>query len=228
VAEALKQAPVPGEILTKAEPLIKALLPTVKAGELDLGASLVGPDKDDKYTLVGALKLVDGKKVEEVIKETAKKELPPEASDLFKFDEEKLPGGAKVHRVAIADKLEENGKKVFGKSDLYLTFRDDLLIVAMGPGAKDALKTAVASKPADVGVFRAQVHMARVAPLVGDNAEELAAAKTAAEKVFGKGGSKADVLKFSVDGGDSLKIRITAQGKAIQFLAEVGAGKKDQ
>jgi hypothetical protein len=228
VAEALKQAPVPGEILTKADPLIKALLPTVKAGELDVGFSLVGPDKDNKYTLVGALKLIDGKKVEEVIKETAKKELPPEASDLFKFDEDSLPGGAKVHRVAIADKLEENAKKVFGKSDLYLTFRDDLLIVAMGPGAKDALKTAVASKRADVGVFRAQVHMSRVAPLVGDNAEELAAAKTAAEKVFGKGGSKADVLKFSIDGGDSLKIRITAQGKAIQFLAEVGAGKKDQ
>ena len=54
VAEALKQARIPGEILTKAEPLIKALLPTVKAGELDLGVSLVGPDKDDKYTLVGA------------------------------------------------------------------------------------------------------------------------------------------------------------------------------
>ena len=37
VAEALKPAPVPGEVLTKAEPLLKALLPTVKAGELDLG-----------------------------------------------------------------------------------------------------------------------------------------------------------------------------------------------
>jgi hypothetical protein len=86
----------------------------------------------------------------------------------------------------------------------------------------------VASKPADVGVFRAQVHMSRIAPLAGDNAQELAAARAAAEKVFGKGGGKADVLKVSIDGGDSLKIKITAQGKAIQFLAEVGAGKKEQ
>src|SRR5262249_48478372 len=105
---------------------------------------------------------------------------------------------------------------------------DDLLVAAIGPGAKDALKKAIASKPADVGVFRAQMHMARIAPLAGDNAEELAKAKAAAEKGFGKGGSKADMLKLSVDGGDSLKIKITAQGKAIQFLAEVGAGKKDQ
>ena len=94
VAQALKQAPVPGEVLTKAEPLIKALMPTVKAGELDAGFALVGPDKNDKYTLVAGMKVVDGKKLEEVIKETIKKELPPEASDLFKLDEETLPGGS--------------------------------------------------------------------------------------------------------------------------------------
>jgi hypothetical protein len=71
--------------------------------------------------------------------------------------------------------------------------------------------------------------LSRVAPLAGDNAEELAAAKKAAEKVFGKGGSKADQIKFSIDGGDSLKLKLSAQGKAIQFLVEVGteeAGKK--
>ena len=231
LAQALKQAPVPGDILTKADPLIKALLPTVKAGELDLGAALVGPDKNDKYTLIAGLKVVDGKKLEGVIKDTVKKELPPEASDLFKLDEESLPGGAKLHRVAVGDKLDEKGKKVFGPSDLYLTFRDDLLVVAIGPGAKDALKAAVVSKPVDVGVFRTQVHLSRVAPIMGENAEELAAAKAAAEKVFGKGGGQADVVKFSIDGGDSLKVKLSAQGKAIQFLAEVGAAaekKKDQ
>jgi hypothetical protein len=163
-----------------------------------------------------------------VIKETIKKELPPEASDLFKLDEETLPGGVKLHRLAVADKADENARKVFGKSDAYLAFRDDLLVAAMGPAAKDAVKKAIASKPADVGVFRAQVALSRIAPLVGENAQELSAAKAAAEKVFGKGGSKADVLKFSIDGGDSLKIKMSAQGKAIQFLAELGVGKKDQ
>jgi hypothetical protein len=171
---------------------------------------------------------VDGKKLEGVIKETIKKELPPEASDLFKLDEETLPGGAKLHRVAVADKLDENVRKAFGKSDLYLSFRDDLLVLTMGPNAKEAIKKAVASKPADVGVFRVQASLARIAPMIGENAQELSAAKKAAEKVFGKGGSKADVVKFSIDGGDSLKVKVSAQGKAIQFLAEMGAGKKDE
>lgn len=226
VAGGFKQAEIPGEILTKIEPLLKALTPTMKAGELDFGAALVGPGKDDKYTLIAGLKLADGKKVEEVVKQTVQKEAPPEISGLFKFDEESLAGGAKLHRVALADEIQKdaNATKIFGKSDAYLTFRDDLLVVAIGPDAKALLTKAIGSKPADVGVFRTQVHLSRIAPLLGDDAEKLAAAKAAAEKVFGKGGSKADVIKFSIDGGDSLKVKISAQGKAIQFLAEVGTG----
>lgn len=226
VAGGFKNAEIPGEILTKLEPVLKALAPTMKAGELDLGAALVGPGKDDKYTLIAGLKLADGKKVEEVVKQTVQKEAPPEISGLFKFDEETLPGGAKLHRAALAGEIQKdaNAAKVFGKSDVYLTFRDDLMVVAVGPDAKALLTKAVQSKPADVGVFRLQVSTSRIAALVGDNAEQLAAAKAAAEKVFGKGGSKADVIKFSIDGGDSLKIKIAAQGKAIQFLSEVGAG----
>ncbi|HEX3148311.1 MAG TPA: hypothetical protein VHR66_09530 [Gemmataceae bacterium] len=228
-AELLKQVNVPGEILTKAEPLIKALLPTVKAGEIDVGVSLMGPDKNDKYTGIAGLKLVDGKKVEEAIKTLVKNELPPEVSGLIQLDAEKLAGGSMLHIVKVGDQLDENGQKVFGKSDIYLSFRDDLLVIAMGPDAKKALNKAIASKPADVGVLHAQVNLARIVPLMGENnAKELEAAKKAADKIFGKGtGAKADMLKFSIDGGDTLKIKLAAQGKAIQFLAEMAGAKKD-
>jgi hypothetical protein len=227
-AELLKQANIPGDILTKAEPLIKALLPTIKAGELDLGVALMGPDKNDKYTAVAGLKLVDGKKLEGVIKDVVKKDLPPEASGLVQLDAEKLDGGAMLHTIKVADLLDENAQKVFGKSDMYLTFRDDLLVLAVGPDAKAAIQRAVASKPADVGILRAQVSLARVVPIMGENAQELAAARKAAEKVFGKAtGSKADAVRFSIDGGDSLKVKIAIQGKAIQFLAEVAGAKKE-
>jgi hypothetical protein len=224
-----KQGKIPAEIQTKAEPLVHALLPTVKAGELDLGMAMIGPDKDEHYTVVGGLKLVDGRKVEAAIKETVKKELPPEFAALVQFDAEKLAGGASLHVVKIADQIDEKGQKVLGKSDLYLAFRDDLLVLAVGPNAKDAIQRAIASQPADVGVLNFQVSLSRIVPIMGDNAQELAAAKAAAEKVFGKGGSQADTIRFSIEGGESLKIKAAAKGKAIRFLAEVGANeKKDQ
>ena len=52
--------------------------------------------------------------------------------------------------------------------------------------------------------------------------------KAAAEKVFGKGGSKADVIRFSIDGGDSLKVKLIGpgQGDPVPGRGRRGAQKK--
>jgi hypothetical protein len=223
-----KQGNIPGEIQTKAEPIIKAVLPTVKAGELDLGLAMVGPDQSDKYTIIGGLKVVDGKKIEDAVRDLVKKELPPEISDLIQLDAEKLDGGATLHTVKTSAFIDEKGEKVIGKSDLHVVFKDNMILAAIGPRAKELLKKAVAGKPADVGVTQVAVSLSRIVPILGDNAEQLAAAKKAAEKVFGKGASKADEIRFSIDGGDRLKVKLMAKGKAIAFLVEMGLHAKDQ
>jgi hypothetical protein len=223
-----KQGNIPGEIQTKAEPLIKAVLPTVKAGELDLGLAMVGPDQSDKYTVIAGLKVVDGKKIEDAVRDIVKKELPPEFSDLIQLNAEKLDGGATLHTVKTSAFIDEKGEKVIGKSDLHVVFKDNMILAAIGPRAKELLKKAVAGKPADVGVAQVSVSLSRIVPILGENAEQLAAAKKAAEKVFGKGASKADEIRFSIDGGDSLKVKLMAKGKAIAFLVEMGLHSKDQ
>lgn len=223
-----KQGNIPGEIQAKAEPLIKAVLPTVKAGELDLGISMVGPDQSDRYTLIAGLKVVEGKKIEDAVRDIVKKELPPEISALIQLDAEKLDGGATLHTVKTSDFIDEKTEKVVGKNDLHVVFKDNMILAAIGPRAKELLKKAVASQPADVGVAQVSVALSRIVPIIGDNAEQLATAKKAAEKVFGKGASKADEIRFSIDGGESLKIKLMAKGKAIAFLVELGLGSKDQ
>jgi hypothetical protein len=223
-----KQGNIPGEIQTKAEPLIKALLPTVKAGDLDLGIAMIGPDQSEKYTLVAGIKVVDGKKIEDAVRDLVKKELPPEISALIQLDAEKLDGDVMMHTVKTADFMDANGEKVVGKSDLHVVFKDNMILAAIGPRAKEVLKKAVASKPADVGVAQFGVKLSRIVPILGDNAQQLAAAKKAAEKVFGKGAGKADEIRFSVEGGESLKIKLMAKGKAIAFLVEMGLKAKDQ
>jgi hypothetical protein len=223
-----KQGNIPGEFQTKAEPLVKAVLPTVKAGELDLGVAMVGPDRNDQFTLIAGLKVVEGKKIEDAVRNIVKKELPPEISAMIQLDAEKMDGGVMLHTLKVADQIDEKGQKVIGKSDLHICFRDDLILAAIGPRSKEVLKTALAAKPADVGVARISVSLARIVPIIGDTAQELSAAKKAAEKIFGKGASKADEIRFSIDGGESLKIKLMAKGKAIAFLVELGVTAKDQ
>jgi hypothetical protein len=221
---AKKEANAPGEIQTKAEPLLKALTPSLKAGDLDVGVAMHGPTKDDLYTVVFGLKLAEGKKVEEAIK-TLVKDLPPEFGALIKFDAEKLSGGAGLHVIQMGMHVDEKMAKVFGKSDAYLAFRDDLLVLALGPQGKEAVTKAVASKPADVGVTQFKMQVGRLAAIAGDTADELAAAKAAAKKIFGDKPTN-DALAFAITGGESLKIKLSIQAKAIQFLAETAAAKK--
>lgn len=221
IKEAKKQAKAPGEVEEKLQPLLDALIPTAKAGELDAGVSVVGPNKDGQLTTLFAAKVADGKKIEAAIKKVAK-DAPPEVANVLMLDAEKLDGGAMLHVLKVGDFVPENVQKSFGKSDVYLTFRDDLVIVAFGPDGKAAIKKAVASKPADVGVFKMEVALARFVPAVAESAEKAAEAKKAAKKIFGDS-TKADTVKISIEGGESLKIKIAAQGKALQFLAAIGA-----
>lgn len=224
---AKKEGNVPGEIQTKAEPLIKALTPSLKAGELDAGISLLGPDKEDHYTAVIGLKLTGGKKVEDAIRELVKKELPPEFSGFFALDAEDLSGGSKLHIIRVNNVLDDKMKKVLGKNDAYLSFRDDLLVLAIGPQGKEAVTKAIASKPADVGVMKLDVSMSRIAPLAAEAEGQAAAAKAAAKKIFAGKPATNDKLSVSILGGESMKVRIALQGKAIKFLAESGMGKND-
>ena len=152
--------------------------------------------------------------------------LAPDPQPLVRVDE---PGKRRrlPHRPGMLAFIDEKGQKVVGKSDLHVVFTNKMLLVAIGPQSKHVLQKAVNSKPADVGVAQFSVALARIVPILDDNAEQLAAAKKAAEKVFGKGASKADEIRFSIDGGESLKIKLMAKGKAIAFLVELGLNARE-
>ncbi len=226
IKEAKKKAKAPGEVEEKLQPLIDALLPTAKAGELDAGLSILGPNKDGKLTALFAVKVAEGKKIEAAIKDAAK-DAPPEVGNFLMLDAEKLDGGAMLHVLKIGDFVPEEAQKSFGKSDVYLTFRDDLAIVAFGVDGKAAIKKAVASKAVDAGVFKMEVALAKLVPAVAESAKEAAATKKLAEKIFGDS-KKSDTIKVSIEGGDSLKIKIAAQGKALKFLAAMGEARKNK
>jgi len=200
------------------EPLLKALAPSLKSGELDAGVALHGPDKGDHYTAVLGLKLAEGKKVEDAFRDLVKKkQLPPELAGLVVLDAERSNGTA-FHLIKVSEHLDEQAHNVFGKSDAYLSFRGDMLVVGFGPQGKEAVQKALSSAPADVGVVRFKVPAARLAT------------KEQVKKVFGDQAPARDAIEFAITGGDSLKVKIGVQGNAVRLLAEIFAaerGKKD-
>ena len=67
----------------------------------------------------------------------------------------------------------------------------------------------------------------RITPLKKDAPPE---AVKLAEKVFGSDAKGSDSLWLTVEGGSTLKLRLSMKGKAIQFFSQVseaGKSKKD-
>ena len=212
------------EVLT---PVVKSLAPTLKAGEIDVGVGAFGPNKDGLYTVLLGLKLAEGLKVEEQVKTLVKLLTDNNVPNVerVKLDADKA-GGVALHKFEVGDMVPQNLVTFLGKSDAWLAFRDDLLVVAVGPDAKEAVKKAAAAKPStSPKLMELEVSVAKLAGLLGDTPEEKKASAAAALKVFGKE-PKGDVVNVTLAGGDTLSLKISAKAKLVEFLGEMGKGQK--
>jgi hypothetical protein len=207
----------------EAEKLFKALEPTVKAGAIDLGFSLRGPNANQHYTAVGGVRLQDGLAVEKVLRDAIAK-LPAGDRDKIKLDAETV-GATKVHQIEIpANSLDRGARKLVGDSPaFYVAFRNDAAFAALGDAALAALKEALAAKPKAGPVVQFEVSLKRLAQVL---AQDNPKAGPAAEAAFGSGSGK-DRIVFTVEGGNALKIRFTMKAAVVKFIAET-QGKKDE
>ena len=194
-----------------AEALVKAVLPTLKAGELDAGFTLDGPGPKGFYAVVVGLKVRDGDDIEKAVKDALKK-APEKDREKVKLDVDKA-GGVNIHSVVPDEKEDENTTKMLGKdTTVYFAFREDAILLAHGEGALDALKEALTSKPKGGAVARLEVSMSRLS--AGANSQ-FPGAGDAAKKAFKDG--KKDKVRFAVEGGKALTVKLSMDAPVVTF-----------
>ncbi len=212
---------IPADAREILNPLITALVPTLKSGDIDGGLTLVGPTAESKYTVVGAVKVAEGKNIEQAIKDVVAK-LPDAFKTFFELNAD-TAGTVNLHTVKIKDQADEKLKRVVGDSDLWLALRDDVLVYAIGPNAKEMLKSALKATPTTGSVVRMEVSVARLVALA--DTQDAAAAKKAASQIFGND-TTGDTVSLTVDGGDGLRSKFVVKGKVIRFAAAMDKAKK--
>ncbi len=197
-----------------AEALVKALLPTLKAGELDAGFDLRGPGAKDLYTLVIGVKVKEGGEIEKLVR-NAIKSLPEKDQKKVEFDTVKA-GDVSIHRFTPdAAAAEENSKRMFGDNpEVYFAFRDDALLAAIGSDGLAALKEVLAAKPKAGATFQMEASLSRFEALL---AKDVPAAPDAAKKAFKDG--KKDKVRFALEGGKALTIKISMDAPVVTFSA---------
>jgi hypothetical protein len=207
-----------------AEKLYNAILPTLKAGELDAAVELRGPTENKHYAAIAALKLKDGRKLDKVLRDL-REQVPQPERDKIKLDAESA-GSVKIHRLDVQQQFDEQAKKLFGDNPIYIAVRDDALLLTGGEGGLTLLKNSLTSKSGIMPPFKLNLSIARLAPLMG--AKQKADMNAVARKAFGSTGKNNDTIQFSAEGGRTAKIRLDIKADVIKFFSLLDKANKGE
>jgi hypothetical protein len=201
-----------------AEPFMKALIPTAKMGVFDGGACLRGPDSSGHYTAIGALKLQDGKALEQSLKTVLQdKKISKDLKATVTFDVETV-GDVHIHKL-VPEKVDEKSKALLGDEAIYYAVRDDAFIGVAGSGALDAMKAAISASPAPGKLVRIDLAMSKLAPII---AADRKMDPEKLKKAFKPG---EDTIRISLEGGKVLKANAELKLQLLKSFVAIDQSK---
>lgn len=219
VEDGLKEAikDVPADQKELAEAAIAAIKPTLAAGELDAAIGLHGPDAKGRYQLIAALGVKEGKKIETFAKDTVKAFGAFVENDVeFKFDVETV-GDFKLHKIVLKNE-DEKFEKTFGTKNIWLATSDTCVALSIEEDGA-TLKKGLKAKPVPAAMLSGEVSVSKILPLAEMDLkpDEI---KAIVKDAFGnESPTGKDTIRFAVEGGDKLAMKITVKGKAIKLFA---------
>jgi hypothetical protein len=201
-----------------AEKVLKAIEPTLLKSEvIDVGAVLRGPMADGRYVIIAGLKVQEGQKIEQMIRDVIK-EIPPRERDRIKLDNQRI-AGTSVHLIQ-PEQADEHAKKLFGNTDIHLAIRPEVVLVTVGQHGPAAMKEALdqLGKPAasDAAPIQIEVSLSKILPLSPENREQL---MEAAKKAFAGADKDHDKVRLSLQGGETLRLRLEADAAILKLAA---------
>jgi hypothetical protein len=206
------------------ERFFKALAPTVKAGELDMINELFGPGKDQHYTSLSGVKVVEGKEIEDALRAIVAI-LPPQVKESVKLDAE-TAGDAKIHRLDLQAQYDPGAQQIIGSNPIYVTIRPNMILVSTGPDGLKVIKSAMGAQPAAGPLFQLHMSMARLAPAFGKMAATRGD-KNAAEYIEKAGkeafpeGKAEDEVRVTIEAGEQLRTKVAVKAPVLMFLGKL-------
>lgn len=205
----------------QSEKFLNALLPTLKAGELDAGFRISGPSGGQNYDLIMGFKIKDGNAIEKELRALLQT-LAPRDRALFQLDAAKA-GALAIHRIDINKSGDANLKKLLGDNPAYLAIGTDALWLAFGPKGLEMLKSETMSAAGTAPQLQLGLSASRLSGLIAttDPQKQKTYAK-AAEETARDGSLGKDKLSLVIQGGDTLTLRVRFNADFLRFAAKYG------
>ena len=118
--------------------------------------------------------------------------------------------------------MDQKAKDLLGDGPMYVAFRSDAVYFAAGDNAIPSLKEAIMAKASGVPAFQMEMALSRFAAAAGKADKDFA---DAAKAAFGNTSQPNDKVRFTLEGGSSLRLRLSLKGDALRFFAEFGKRK---
>jgi hypothetical protein len=180
----------------------------------DFGFDWRGPTAAGHYTLIGGMRLVDGDKIEDLVKETVAK-IPEKERAQIKLDASSI-GEVKVHKLDVASKFDKNGKQLLGDNPIYIAFRKDAVLVVLGENGLATLEEAIKAAPGTAPLASGRLNLKNLVPLMKDEPQ----AAEFAKRTFTKAGDDAVIMK--AEGGEAVSVHVELKAAVVKFLAAMG------
>lgn len=203
-----------------AKKLFSSIVPTLKAGVLDLHLAAGSAAATGKYNVVAGLGVENGLGIENAVKFTVG-QIPAADRGNIRLDVAKLDN-MNVHQLKL-DQLDRAGQRLFGTdASAWAAFAPSAMMLGVGGDGATSFRGLAAgntAKPAPLLLVEGSV--ARMTPLADD-----ARARTVADRVFGQAPDGTDRFRVSLEGGPRLELKASVKGLVLKYFKQLEDMKK--
>jgi hypothetical protein len=201
--EAVQSTPEISKVFV--EELFKGLIRTVKTGEFDLAIAVRGPDKNDWYSVVGAVAFEDTTALEKEFR-SIQKAAPADVRDDVNLDVAKV-GNINIHTWKLKPGGFLDVTKVLGGDNCQVAFAfaPHGVFAVVGPDSVNSLKSALAIPVAESPVLDVVMNPVRVTNLISKISPNFPG-HARLERILGKDDKLLSAMSMTVVGGNELTV----------------------
>lgn len=199
----------------------KGLARTVKTGEFDIGAAVIGPDKDGHFNFAAGMSYVDTSKLEKLLRDFIR--IMPEKQRKHIVVDAGKAGDVAIHEIKPDILPPRPDGKELPPGSAYVAFAPKAIYVTFGPTGMQAMKDVLAAKPAPARAFDVVVNPKRFQKLVATfdkNAGDQMA------KLLGTEDEALSTFYVEVLSGEELRIRIGGNLKVLPKMIGGAVGTR--
>jgi hypothetical protein len=201
-----------------AEKAYAVLAPTLKSDVFDLFGTLSGPHEDGKYTMLAGLRVKNGQEIEQLLKNLLN-DMPEKDRANVQVDAAKI-GDLSVHKLKFPDN-DGDASHMFGKSEGFVVFHKDYILLAVGQHGLEDLKKAVplvgtGSGSGQGAPLQLVLHVGRLVQFEKEEAKRNRALALAKTVFTGEG---QDVIQLLWTGDTSMRLRLEMSDQLIRYFA---------